>query len=65
LEDPTKVVEIMDHKPTLKDERSVLWAPLAEVPSPRGVPLFNSTPGEAAVPKFDVKRSSLNPVEKG
>ena len=32
LEDPTKVLEIMDHKPTLTDERSVLWAPVAEVP---------------------------------
>ena len=42
LEDPTKVLEIMHHKPTLKDERSVLWAPVAEVPAPRGSPLFSS-----------------------
>ena len=54
LEDPTKEVEIMDHKPTLKDERSVLSAPVAEVPAPRGSPLFSSTPGEVAVPKFHV-----------
>ena len=54
LEDPTKVLEIMDHKPTLKDERSVLWEPVAEVPAPRGSPLFSSTPGEAAVPKFHI-----------
>ena len=47
LEDPTKLLEIMDHKPTLKDGRSALWAPLAEVLAPRGVSLFNSTPGEA------------------
>lgn len=25
LEDPTKVLEIMDHKPTLKDKRPVLF----------------------------------------
>ena len=31
LEDPTKVLEIMDRTPTLKHERSVLWAPVAEV----------------------------------
>ena len=62
LEDPTKVLEIMEHKPTLKDERSVLWPPLAEVPAPRGGPLFSSTPGEAAVPQFHVQRSSLNPA---
>ena len=37
LEDPTKVLEIMDDRPTPKDERSVLCAPLAEfeVPAPR------------------------------
>ena len=29
LGNPTKVVEIVDHKTTLKDERSVLWAPVA------------------------------------
>ena len=62
LEDPTKVLKIIDHKPTLKDERFVLWAPVAEVPAPRGSPLFSSTPGEAAVPKFHVKGSSLNPA---
>ena len=62
LEDPTKEVEIMDHKPTLKDERSVLSAPVAEVPAPRGSPLFSSTPGETAVPKFHVKGSGLNPA---
>ena len=62
LQDPTKVLEIMDHKPTLKDERCVLWEPVAEVPAPRGSPLFSSTPGEAAVPKFHVKGSSLNPA---
>ena len=54
LEDPTKVLEIMDHKPTLKNERSVLWEPVTEVPAPRGSPLFSSTSGEAAVPKFHV-----------
>ena len=62
LEDPMKPLEIMNHKPTLNDERSVLWTPLAEAPAPRGGPLFSSTPGEAAVPKFHVKRSSLNPA---
>ena len=62
LKDPTKVWEIMDHKPTLKDERSVLWAPVAEVPAPRGSPLFSSMPGETAVPRFHVKGSSLNPA---
>ena len=62
FEDPTKVLKIVDHKPTLKDERSVLWAPVAEVPAPRGSPLFSSTPGEAAAPKFHVKGSSLNPA---
>ena len=61
LEDPTKVLKIIDHKPTLKDKRSVLWAPVAEVPAPRGSPLFSSIPGEAAVPKFHVKGSGLNP----
>ena len=61
LGDPPKVLEIVDHKPTLKDERSVLWAPVAEVPAPRGSPLFSSTPGEAAVPEFHVKESTLNP----
>ena len=53
LEDPTKVLD-MGHKPTLKDERCVLWEPVAEVPAPRGSPLFSSTPGEVAVPKFHV-----------
>ena len=62
LEDPTKVLEIMDHKPTLKDERSVLWAPVAEVPALRGSPLFSSTIGETAVPKFHIRGSSLNPA---
>ena len=62
LEDPTKMLEIVDHKPTLKEERSVLWAPVAEVPAPRGSPLFSSTPGESAVPKFHVKGSKLNPA---
>ena len=62
LEDPTKEVEIMDHKPTLKDERSVLSAPMAEVPAPRGIPLFSSTPGETAVPKSHFKGSGLNPA---
>ena len=57
-----KPLETMNHKPTLKDERSVLWTPLAEAPAPRGAPLFSSTPGEAAIPKFHVKRSSLNPA---
>ena len=61
LGDPPKVLEIVDHKPTLRDERSVLWAPVAEVPAPRGSPLLSSTPGEAAVPEFHVKESSLNP----
>ena len=61
LGDPPKVLEIVDHKPTLRDERSVLWAPVAEVPAPRGSPLFSSTPGEAAVPEFHVKESTLNP----
>ena len=61
LEDPTKVLRIIDHKPTLKDERSVLWAPVTEVPAPRGSPLFSSTPGEAAVPTFHVKGLGLNP----
>ena len=56
------MLEIMEHKPTLKDERSVLWAPLAEVPAPRGGSLFSFTPGEAAVLQFHVKRSSLNPA---
>ena len=60
--DPTKMLEIVDHKPTLKDERSVSWAPVAEEPAPRRSPLFSSTPGEAAVPKFHVKESSLNPA---
>ena len=55
------MLEIVDHKPTLRDERSVLWAPVAEVPALRGGPLFSSTPGEAAVPEFHVKESSLNP----
>ena len=61
LEDPTKVLKIIDHKPTLKDERSVLWAPVAEVPAPRGSPSFSSTPVEAVVPKCHVKGSGLNP----
>ena len=61
LGDPPKVLEIVDHKPRLRDERSVLWAPVAEVPAPRGSPLFSSTPGEAAVPEFHVKESTLNP----
>ena len=61
LGDPLKVLEIVDHKPTLRDERSVLWAPVPEVPAPRGSPLCSSTPGEAAVPEFHVKESSLNP----
>ena len=56
------MLEIMDHKPTPKDKRSVLWTQLADVPAPRGAPLFNSTPGEAAVPKFNVKGSGLNPA---
>ena len=62
LEDPAKVLEIMDHKTTLMDERSVLWAPETEVPAPRGSPLFSSTPGETAVPKFHAKGSGLNPA---
>ena len=62
LEDPMKPLEIMNHKSTLKDERSVLWTPLAEAPEPRGGPLFSSTPGEAALPKLHVKGSSLNPA---
>ena len=61
LGDPPKVLEIVDHKPTLRDEKSALWAPVAEVPAPRGSPLFSSTPGVAAVPEFHVKESSLNP----
>ena len=61
LGDPPKVLEIANHKPTLRDERSVLWAQVAEVPAPRGSPLFSSTLGEAAVPEFHVKESSLNP----
>ena len=44
------------------DERSVLWAPETEVPAPRGSPLFSSTPGETAVPKFHAKGSGLNPA---
>ena len=62
LGDPTKVLEVRDYKPTLNDERSVLWAPMAEVLSPGGSPLFSSTPDEAAVPKFHVKEPSLNPA---
>ena len=54
------MLEIIDHKPTLKDERPLFWAPLTEVTAPRGVSLFSSTPREAAVPEFHVKRSSLN-----
>ena len=58
----------MDHRPTLKDERSVLSAPVAEVPAPRGSLLFSSTPGETAVPKFHVKgpglKSAAPPVVK-
>lgn len=62
------MLEIIDQNPTLKDERSVLWALLTKILSPRGVPLFNSLPGKAPVPKFNLKvyfKSKCTAVCKG
>lgn len=56
------MVEIMDYKFILKDERFVLWVLLVEVLLFRGVLLFNFILGEVVVLKFDVKRFSLNLV---
>lgn len=56
------MVEIMDYKFILKDERFVLWVLLVEVLLFRGVLLFNFILGEVVVLKFNVKRFSLNLV---
>ena len=42
-------LEIAEHKPKIKDEKTELQASLAEKSLPGTVPLFSSTPGEAAI----------------
>ena len=54
-------LEIAEHKPRIKDEKTELQASLAEKSLPATVPLFSSTPGGAAMSEPSVKECSLNP----
>ena len=54
-------LEIAEHKPKIKDEKTELQASLAEKSLPGTVPLFSSTPGGAAISEPCVKERSMNP----
>ena len=54
-------LEIAEHKPKIKDEKTALQASLAEKSLPGTVPLFSSTPGGAAISEPCVKECSTNP----
>ena len=53
-------LEVAEHKPKIKDEKTELQASLAERSLPAMVSLFSSTPGGAAMSVPSVKESSLN-----
>ena len=54
-------LEIAEHKPKIKDEKTELQVSLAEKSLPGTVPLFSSTPGGAAISESCVKERSMNP----
>ena len=54
-------LEIAEHKPKIKDEKTELQASLVEKSLPGTVPLFSSTPGRAAISEPCVKERSMNP----
>ena len=54
-------LEIEEHKPKIKDEKTELQASLVEKSLPWTVPLFSSTPGRAAISEPCVKERSMNP----
>ena len=54
-------LEIAEHKPKIKDEKTELQASLAEKSLPGTVPLFSSTSGGAAISEPCVKERSMNP----
>ena len=54
-------LEIAEHKPKIKDEKTELQVSLAEKSLPGTVPLFSSTPGGAAISEPCVNEHSTNP----
>ena len=54
-------LEIAEHKPKIKDEKTELQASLAEKSLPGTVPSFSSTPGGAAISEPCVKECGMNP----
>ena len=54
-------LEIAEHKPKIKDDKTELKASLAEKSLPATVPSFSSTLGEAAMSEPSFKECSLNP----
>ena len=61
MERDGKLLEIAEHKPKIKDEKTELQASLAEKSLPGTVPLFSSTPGGAAISEPCVKERGMNP----